>query len=253
MEDNVRAPLANRRLNLYDPYDGQSIEDYVRKINNDNTIDQEMKDILIQSRREFLGLHKSIKESDMSILNNEIIVRASKVSGLVELFDSNPEIKNILHEKMNMFIGLDFDYIKLEPPEYIKVFELIEKFNFNIETLRYFKEKIIPYDLQLLNEYKLVIEKTKREQEEIINKSIEIESRTRNVQVFNIYICKLKLDPAINKLAKSLEPKIEDYITLNTSIIQLDSELSLELGKFIRSIRIKDSDLKIITQIFSPF
>lgn len=253
MEDNVRAPIANRRLNLCDPYDGESIEDYVRKINNDNTIDQEMKDILIQSRREFLGLNKPTLESDMSILNNEIIVRASKVSGLVELFDKNPEIKNILHEKLNMFIGLSFDYIKLEPPEYIKVFELIEKSNFGLEVTRYFKEKIIPYDIQLLNEYKIVLEKTKREQEDRIRNQIEIENRTRNIQVFNMYIGKLKLDPVISKLAKTLEPKIDDYVTLKSPVIELGSELTIEFGKFIRSIRIKESDLNIIKQIFSTF
>ncbi len=255
MEDNIRAPLPNRRFNLYDPYDGESIEDYVRKINNDNSIDREMKDILIQSRREFLGLDSPIQDADMSILNNEIIVRASKVSVLVELFDKNQEIKNILQEKMNMFIGLSFDFIKLEPPDYIKVFELIDNSNFGIESIRYFKEKIIPYDINLLNEYKIVLEKTKKEHEEKIKNQIEIEKRTQNVKVFNIYICKLKFDPSINELARKLQPKIDDYIGLKTQVIELDSssELSSEFGKFIRSIRIKDADLNIISQIFSKF
>ncbi len=42
MEDNIRAPLPNQRLNLADPYNGESIEQYIQRINSDNTIDNDM-------------------------------------------------------------------------------------------------------------------------------------------------------------------------------------------------------------------
>jgi len=254
MEDNIRAPLPNQRINMFDPYDGESIEDYVSKINNDNNIDSDMKEILIQSRREFLGLNKvdNIAEQiDISYLNNEIIIRASKISPIAELITSNPELKSILVDKLDKFINVTTDFIKLEPPEYIKVFEIIEKAEFDNETCQYLNNIIIPYDLNSLNEYKIILEKTKREHEELISKKLLIENRYKDVQIFINYLNKLsKFDQTVNILAKNIEPYIKKYIQLETDIIKLDNGLDTEVKKFIRSIRIKDTDLIIISNLF---
>ncbi len=248
MEENIRAPLAARRLNLSDPYNGESLESYARRIRADNTIDNDMKEIMIQSRREYLGLDQDFSTYK---LDNEIIIRANKIYKITELFTLNPNLKIILAQKLDKFVSMEIDLIKLEPPEYLEVFTIIDKSNFDNETYDYFNKLIIPYDLNQLQEYKTVLEITKRENEEKIAKNAEIEIRKNNINIFNQYVFRLSTyDQSVKSLSQSIDLHIQKYIGLETEYVILDSELKNQLKKFISSIRVKNGDSVIISQLF---
>jgi hypothetical protein len=251
MEDNIRAPLPNQRLNLADPYNGESIEQYIQRINSDNTIDNDMKDILIQSRREFLGLDKPIGQVDMSFMDNQIIVRATKVSKVAELFKTNQRLKQILCDKLDKFVNLTIDLMKLEPNEYIYVFEIINTNTFDSENYTYLKSIIVPYDQRVLEEYIQVIESSKREQEKQDNIRKEVESRNEKFKVFNQYIMRLKLDPYVSSLSNDIYPSVQRYLNLETNFVELDSELKNKITKFISSTRIKPEHINIINGLFN--
>ncbi len=249
MEENIRAPLAARKLNLLDPYDGESLESYARRIRADNSIDHDLKEIMIQSRKEYLGI---VDENSATFkFDNEVIVRANKICKITELFKLNPNLKIVLAQKLDKFVSMEIDLIKLEPPEYLEVFSIIDKSNFDTETYNYINKLIIPFDLNQLEEYKTVLEITKRENEEKIARNAEIEIRKNNVNIFNQYVLRLStFDQSVKSLSQSIDSHIQKYKDLQTDYVVLDSELKNQLKKFISSIRVKSGDSIIISQLF---
>ena len=249
MEDNVRAPIPVRQMNLMDPLGSESLEQYIYRINRDNTIDPEMKKILIQSRKEYMGLDDS--PIDSTVFSNQLIVRAGKFCKFTSELAKNMQLKVKILGKVNDFLSLKTDKISLEPAEYLETIELVENNDMGSSNLEYIKSIIVPIDINALEEYKLIVEISKKEEAERVARNLEIETRQNIVSVFMQYINRLqKFDKQTELLYQELEPSINNYVGLQTEKIILEQETYIKYNKFISSIRIKPEHQQIFTDLF---
>lgn len=249
MDDDVRAPIPVRQMNLMDPLGSESLEHYINRINRDNTIDPEMKKILIKSRKEYMGLDDSPVES--SVFSNELIIRAGKFCKFTSELSKNVQLKIKILGRVNDFLSLKLNKIRLDPAEYLETMELIENKDMGSSNLEYIKSVIIPIDINALEEYKLIIELSKKEEAERLARNLEIKSRQYIVSVFMQYINRLqKFDKQIELLYQELEPNINNYTTLQTEKVILEPETFIKYNKFIGSVRIKPEHQEIFTSLF---
>ncbi len=249
MDDDVRAPIPVRQMNLMDPLGSESLEHYIDRINRDNTIDPEMKKILIKSRKEYMGLDDS--PVDSSVFSNQLIVRAGKFCKFTSVLSKNIQLKIKILGRVNDFLSLKLDKIRLEPAEYLETIELVENNDMGSSNLEYIKSVVIPIDINALEEYKLIIELSKKEEADRIAKNLEIETRQNIVSVFMQYINRLqKFDKQIELLYQELEPSINNYTSLQTEKVIFEPDTFVKYNKFIGSVRIKPEHQEMFTSLF---
>jgi hypothetical protein len=249
MEDNVRAPLPARQMNLMDPFGSESLEQYITRINADNTIEPDMKTILIQSRKEYLGIDDS--PVDESVFSNELIIRADKFCKFTSELTKKSGLRNKILDKINNFLSLKTDRIKLEPAEYLETIAIIDNSNLEQANAHYLKTVIIPIDTGALEEYKLILELSKKEEENRLNKAREREFRQMNMGVFSQYINRLiKFDKQTELLFQEIEPSINKYIDSQTDKVVLNEETFSKFRQFISSIRVKSEHIQLFNDLF---
>lgn len=269
-DDNVRAPIPAVRMRLVDNnvnnnnnnvFGDETIEEFEERIMNDPNIDEDMQEIMIQSRREFLEkanqfnqanrINKSTKSSAVSELydndnfNNELIERAGKISGFVihlKNFKNKP-LRVKLENKLQDYMNSSTDIIKLDNEEYIEYDEFFNNIELDSDNRDYIKKIIIPKNPDAFEEYKKIIEKSKEDYLFLEKKNEEKKSRSDLSNIIYGYINKLSgIDKNIMELKYKLEEPINSYNNLRTNFIFLESNVYSDFIKFINSIRILPQD-----------
>ena len=269
-EDEVRQPIPQKTDcligNVIDINNENEFEMFKNQILMDNSLDSTMKQIIIDSRSDFIKRQKQkIEENTQKILKINLIVPLQiklKDVGFNKISTKNKEkilllIDKWVDDKINL-ISLDseslyqlyelVDQIGLEkkiktekiknifaptnPDEFIELIEMMEIIkNQSIQE----ENKRIQKELEL---------KKIQEENEIKQKELELlkiqEINTRNEQVklllFNLnkisgYDCEIK------NLKNNLELPVNKYCNLETDQILMDENVYTNTIKFIKSIR----------------
>ena len=228
------------------------ISDYVKEINLRNDLDQDIKQIMILSRREFLEsnrpdliddqIDKIISDTDNLVIkrSNDIINFLNKI----DLFQNKIFIENIKN-KISDYVGCKKDFVKLDTENYIIYEEMLPTLNLDSNTLEYINQIIIPDNIQLLDEYKTVIEQSKielKKKEEIL---LLKQYRKDLIQILTLPMLKIiKFDSAIRELYENLNPLLNSFMELDVDLIYLNQNLWNKTNNFLQTIRLSEEQKK---------
>lgn len=260
-DQEYRAPLPIIRTNLM-MGDMPKLSEYIREINERDDLDDDMKQIMIDSRKEYLELNRPdlidniinhCEDTNIDISQNSVIKRANDIVNFVSKIDSitNKNFVTNIKNKLNDYVSCKKDFIKLDPENYIIYENILPSLDLDSQTLNYIGKIIVPYDIQLLEEYKTAVELSKIEFEKT-EEIKKIKEQRRNIlQIMLTPMAKiLKFDPNANELYKQLLPLINSYIELEIDQIKVEQNLLNKTINFIDSVRINDEQRNLIKQIF---
>lgn len=278
--DYVRPPISSIRQTLIDDEPDDFIE-FKKSILADNTLDSDMKQILIQSRLDAMG---NFEEKSKS--NIEKAFRTETV-GIIKIKIKSSEYckmdawqKDIVLKLIDKWIDGSMRTIKLDSEILYLINELIDEIKFTKKKFDDSKAKQIfepknPDDyicfadtmelikLQSIKEEEdriNIMEKQRRLDEEVEKKRLEDEKIKNKIisdrkelvydVIFNLNKLSL-IDKETKQLKEIVQEPINNYIGLITDYIEIpDSETLTQLKKFINSIRIaKDIRSKILNLI----
>lgn len=258
-DQDYRAPLPTITDNLIM---GQlpKMSEYIKEIYKSNDIDNDMKKIMISSRREYLELNRPDliddyidQINDTNPSENCFIQRANDIDNFISKIDliENKNFVSVIKNKLTNYISCKKNFIKLDPENYIIYENILPSLDLDMETINYVKKIIIPYDVQQVEQYKQTIELSKIEYEKAENIRKSKEKRKDIIQIITVPIMKIiKFDSDVNKLYQDLLPLINSYVNLEIDQIKLYQDLWIKTNKFINSVRISDEQRFIIRQIF---
>ncbi len=256
-DDNIRAPLPNKvSCLMYE--DLEDLDTYIQNLESQN-LDQEIKNVMIETRREFLLKHRPdlVKDSDVnkieSIINEELVERALSLSDFVKKIKeiSNPELQELINTKIIDYINVSIDIIRLEYPDYEQFVEFIDSIDLDKSTYSYVKNIIKPLDENGYVIYKQTMEESKKELE--LRALLDKKILERKVLIDKLYfhINKIaKFDRDVGEIKLLLEQKISIWIELFVDNIELDEHEYNKINNFIKSIRLIDEDRESINNIF---
>lgn len=248
----------------------QEFEEFKHEILSNSKIDKDMKQIMIQTRKEFIQNHQKETKFNPKIAyrSNLILELEKKLTSYtpdyididnnigVDFNLDNQTIKTIQLQIKKWIDGKIYE-IELDYESCWKIIFLIGKLNikedFKQEIINIFipdsEELFIKYDNmmnQIIYEYEfkkmeqlkqLELEKLKKEKDEK-----EIIRRKELVNLLVEPMVKLSFyDKKILELKEKLEEPINNFINLNTVKIVLSEELENRLKHFVKSIRIAES------------
>lgn len=278
-EENISIPIPSK----FDILIGNEMEEFEvfkRSILSDKSIDQNIKQILIQSRMEQLE-----KIESKTKINMETAIRSGIVSILIVRLKNDTytnigiEQKKYLINQIDKWIDGKIQVIKLESEILFELYELIDTIKImypnvddikiknifepkNLDDYLNFIDAIEQIKIQSIKEEQERInkkiekekieeelKKIKEEEEEI--KNIEIKKRESQLNVLIFNLNKLSfLDIHTKNLKIDLEVHINKFIGLETNYIELKYELYEKICKFINSIRIdKENKQQILSLI----
>ena len=269
-EDDIRAPIPTIQTRLMGDYnETETIESFSARILNDNSIDPELKQIMIQSK-----IEENQKKSKKTL---EINFRIKEIKYLVnKLVDPkwnkfNIGLKKYILNQIDLWVQGDINCIVLESEPIYIINELLDDYEEELDTI---KNIFRPKDNEDYIEYKdmmdqikicsikeeterIEIAKKKLEKEKLLNeekanKQNYINSRTNQtlplVQILN----KISIiDPQIKILKEKILPSITKYNELITNTIVIDIEFYEQTIKFINSVRISKDDKIAIENLLS--
>ena len=240
-------------------------EIFKMKILSDKTIDEDMKQILIESRKEQLYKFKSKTKN-----NIENALRSGIISILIvrlkndNLVNIDVETKKFLINQIDKWIDGKIKVIKLESETMFELYELINLIKITrpdiddvgikkifepknlddyicyVDTMEKIKLYSIKEEQEKINKQ---IEKAKLEEE----KNIEIGERQKLLKVLIHNLNKLSLiDVETTNLKKDLEIYLNKFISLETNYIELNNGLYEKICNFINSIRISGENKKML-------
>lgn len=278
-EENIRPPIPVKMDRLFSSDSQEDLKTFIQDIMSDKTIEPEMKQIIIESRREFI-----LKEESKAKKRAEIAHRQGILNPLIiKLKDANitkiiPSQKENILIQFYRWINIEIDLIDLESDQLIQLFELIDEMS---------ESNILPFHTDIKNifipsnpiEYAELVEimhiikaqsiqdeedrlkKIQAEEEAIKLEELKIkeleekknmlkDSRINQVNLLLINLNKLAgFDPKIKNLKTQLEIPISLYLGLETESIMIESELYQKTIQFINSIRIRKEDKELILSI----
>lgn len=264
--DNIRAPIPTMvdKLISYNPEDIDEFEIFKQKIELNDSIDPDLKEIMIQSRKDSIDKFELKSKS-----NIEKIMRANIIcclSAKLKLNSNNntgitQQENSFILFKINEWIDGNIKTIKLNSNTLYQLFQIIdiiknERQNINsIEIKNIFEPEDYFDYISLVDTIKIInkkiaeekIEKKKLEEEKLD----KIKFRQELLSLLMLNLNKLSLfDNKIKTIKDEIEPIINKYINLEIEYIELNNESSENLIKFLNSIRIsrenKDNILKLL-------
>jgi len=263
-EDNIRKPDTSFTEKIIN--DNTEEDPHIIKIMNDNTIDKELKKILIESRREFIVKSLNINNVIKDNINQKKVIKninhnniKDNIIILCEYLEKiNIEDKNFdkYYEEISINISeyLSKNTIKIELNliNYNKLLEIINESSFdsNIKNLL-FNNITIKNNFDEEQDLNKIIEESKIEYENKIKEielqnNLEIEKRNKNLDIFRKQLISLsRFDTNIMNIKNNIIDKINNFLELEIDLIYIESkEVYNEIIKFISKIRITD-DIKI--------
>ena len=269
--DDVRQPIPTITEKLIDDVN-DNFEEFKRQIMSDNSIDNDLKEVIIKSRQEYIENfeNKSKKNMERGFRSGLIVPLIIKIK--------SPEFKNIPEEQKSIILNnidkwIDgyIQIVELYAEPMYQIFELIDdlkKSNKIIDSSK-LKNIFIPknYDeyIDLVNTMDIIKtqsikeeeDRKNREQEEIrlleeeVKKIKELENikilqiqlREDKLSVFKFNLNKISLIDHETKILKEhLDLPLKNFINLESEFIILDIEIATKFIKFLNSIRIKKED-----------
>lgn len=278
-EDDVRKPLPVINDKLVEDNFADEFIKFKIKIMSDKSIDKNMKQIIIQSRKEFIiNEEKKIKErtekTNRTLFVNPIIIRVSDKSYTKIIFEQ----KKILLDKINEWIDKKIELIELDAETLYQIFELIDIIiaENNCPNILEIKNIFVPTNsdeyfelvdlMQIIKaqsihdesiRFEKEQEKLRKEEEIYLKKKEEEEKKAKQyiIREKKVYILNFNLnkvggfDNKIKYLKEELKGPIEKYLNSETEFICLSEELYGDVIKFINSIRISKEDKENILGI----
>lgn len=276
-EDDIRPPKPTYEDKIIgDGY--EDFEKFIQQIMSDNSYDDSMKQIIIQSRKEFIdNFDNKIKLSSEKAIRSGIIVPL-----IIRLKD---ESLNSLTEQQKQFLLNQIDkwidglvqFIELESELLYLTFELVEQIEqieqlsnenriVNVNVIK-IKNVFVPKNyeeyleladmMEIVKTQSIIEEQQRINKENVIRKEeqekIELMKKQRELNLAGLYFNFNKMcsiDQTTRLVKDKLQHSLSNYKNLQTDLIELDSEQVEQLIKFIGSIRIsKDDKEKIINLI----
>lgn len=280
-EDNdTRQPLPRTIDCLtWSQNDNEEFENFKKKILSDDSIDNNMKQIIIQSRIEFIKNHeKKIQQ------NTEKILRLGIITPLkIKLKDKNFNKISFVNKEniillIDNWIDMKVEYIKINSEQLYQLYELIDLMENEkkISDTQKIKNIFIPTNpdefielVEMMESVKTqsILEEKYRVERELETKRIEDEKKIKQEELEKIKLQeivirneKIKLllfnlnkmigfDCEIKNLKDSLNVPIEKYCNLENELIVMDEKLYNNTIKFINSIRINKQDKESIIKL----
>ena len=277
-EDEVRHPIPSHIncLNGDDDCD-EEFKQFKKDILSDKFIDNDMKQIIIQSRIEFIHNHQNKLQE-----NAEKTIRINLIVPLKIKLKDNNYTKISIGDKEKIMILIDkwIDnrnhlLIKIESDSLYQLYELIDLMGDEnkIHDIQKIKKIFTPKNpdefielIEIMNVIKIqsILEENKRIQKELELKKIEeenaiklkeleknklqeIEIRREGVKLLLFNLNKMStFDSKIKILKEILEEPIRKYCSLESKQILLGNEIYNDTIKFINSIRINSQDKEFI-------
>lgn len=279
-ENDIRAPIPSTSGILLD--DG--IDDFIefkKSILADDTLDEDMKQILIQSRLDTIkkfeaksksNIEKAFRTGIVSILKvklksneyckintvqkEQVLKQIDKwIDGTIKIIKLDSEILYEINGLIDeiKFVRTDFDDLKLK-----QIFEPKNSDDYIcfIDTMEIIKLQSIKEEQERINkkmEQKRLEEEEaekKRLEEEKKNKLIKVRKELVEVLIFNLNKLSL-IDKETKQLRENVIIPINNYIELISDYIEIPSDdILTQFVKFINSIRIiKETKEKILNLI----
>jgi len=271
-DDNIRKPIPTI-TDILIGNDTDEFEKFKYTILSDKLIDNDMKQIIIQSRKE--EIEKFDKKSKKNIEN---AIRSSIIAPLIIRIKDinynkiNLNQKEYLIQQINKWVDENIQIIKLESDTLYEVYELIDMIkiirsdideeklknifkpkNYDdfvcfVDTIEIIKTQSIKEEHERINKK---LEKKRLEEKEEEEKNIQIKIRQNLLEILILNLNKLcTFDIQIKSLKKELELPINRFIELETENIELEKSLGEKINKFINSIRIiKENKEKLLNLI----
>lgn len=279
-ENDIRAPIPSTSGILLDDGTDDFIE-FKKSILADNTLDEDMKQILIQSRLDMIkkfeaksksNIEKAFRSGIISILivklkSNEyckintdqkehVLKQIDKwIDGTIKIIKLDSEILYEINGLIDeiKFVRTDFDGVKLK-----KIFEPKNSDDYIcfIDTMETIKLQSIKEEQERINkkmEQKRLEEEAKKkflEEEEKKTQLIKVRKELVEVLIFNLNKLSL-IDKETKQLKENVIIPINNYIELISDYIEIpNDDILIQFVKFINSIRIvKETKEKIINLI----
>ncbi len=231
-------------------------ENFKNSVMLDNSIDKDMKEILIQSKKEQVE-----KQNKKSIEN---ALRANLVALLIVKLKTYNKIelnqKKYLIEQIENWIYGKIISIKLETDTLYELNELIDQIKLSQQNIDDIKIKKI-FEPKYLDDYLCFIDlmdqikmsSIKEEHEKIEKKETmkknEIANRQKLLEIVIHNLNKLScFDLEIKKVKIDIEPSLNEFLNLKTTHIELEQDVGEKLIKFIKSIRIDNENKELLLQ-----
>ena len=271
-DDNVRSPIPSKINCLTDNIViDDEFSKFKQNIIHDETIDEDMKEIIIMSRLEFIGDHENkIKENAEKTNRINLIIPLK-----IKLYEDDSNFNKIAYDKKEKIINLidkwinkKINHIELESESLYYLYELIDLMGIEkkITNIQEVKNIFFPSDpddfidfVEIINLIKtqLITEENNRIIKELelkefeIFKIKEIESRQNNIKLLELNLTKISIfDSRIKNLKEKLDEPIKKYYDLEIDKIILSNDIYEETIKFINSIRINHQNRELIIKLF---
>lgn len=250
-----------------------------KKIMSDNTIDNQMKSILLQSKKEYLdNLKKKINSQNDSNIKQDLngLNLSPELNDLLREFNKKclksnnyKNHKDLLLKKIINYNEKKIDVIYLEFEMCWDIYKIINNKIFDLNKKKKLFELFKPSNEEEYNNYVKIIEISKREHEKKLKKEkeenlkikekekmikineekkkIEIINRKKVISILQNHFNKLSFcDDEIKQIQNESNDSIIKYLNLETEFIQLDNQLHSRFNKFIDSVRISPEEKKYL-------
>jgi hypothetical protein len=240
-EEYIRPPIASIKSKMLD--NNNDFNEFKSTILNDDTIDDDMKRIMLQSRKEYIdNFNKKITFNNIIAEKSELFKTFSiKFNQLIHSNNILKEYKKNIENKINKYIDGEIKNIILDFEEYYEVINIID----TLEEVQ--KNKLLDVfkvrDEDEYNNYKMIIELSRKDfQDQENKKKIKEEEKLRRHEFLSTLINELKrlsnFDSDILILKNKLELSIEKYLNLQTDNIEIKSDdIFKDLIRFIKNNR----------------
>ena len=246
--DEIREaiPVFTGKL-IDDDDDIDNFENFKKSILADNTLDNEIKQVIINSRKE--AIKKFEKKFE---LNMERTLRVGTIALLIVKIKNNNFRKITQNQKdfilfqIEKWIEGDIKIINLDSDILYSLFELIDEIE-NYTDKNKIKNIFEPENkidylnyVDMMDQIKL--SSIKEENDRInIQKYMKLRNDLLNELMFNLTKMS-SMDPDSKLLKEQLTIPINKFIEFKTELIELDEDLKNKTLKFLNSIRIKKED-----------
>lgn len=221
---------------------------FKQEIMNDQSLDNNMKQAIINSRRDFIISHED-KFKESAERTNRISMVAILITKLKQdkLSGLNYEQKSHILNQIDKWVDGTIKQIRLEPEQLYLLYEFIEEIDAKL------KEIFTSYNPNEYAEYVSMMDAIKaqsiedekrRKAKELENKQkqeakeLETKSREKKISQLITKLNKMSIyDNELKELKSQLDIPIEEFTKCNTEYILLNSEIHTKLMNFISKTR----------------
>lgn len=280
-DEEYREPIPARRQNLMYGDDFEDFNEYKRNIMSRQDLDIEMKTVLIQTREDFLrenmpellvGYHQFSNEKPHLEYPkyNDTIQRSNDLVCIVENIRDieiiNKPLADLLRKKLGNYVSGSINKIILDNESYLNFENILIKINLNEKEIEQVNKIIVPEDKNSLDEYKQIIEQSKKDweilqekiklEQEAIQLKKELEQTEKNKRIENTNLLLTKIikiknwDKDANDLENILQPLFENYNNLLINKVKLPESDLLKVKNFLSKSRYTEQEKTEIIGIF---